>query len=139
MFLFQRITVPHHCNMSPRVFALFAVLVVVCSFMNTEVAAMEKELAVVDAKELLEFMGKALEVFFLAFIKLKMNCVLTTQLWKFACILHICDVCKAMIIVGHTISRQQHPSNRIACLKVYKCIFTCISMPTNWYIIAVVK
>ena len=48
--------------MSPRVFALFAVLVVACSFMNTEVAAMEKELAVVDAKELLEFMGKALEV-----------------------------------------------------------------------------
>ena len=66
--------------MSPRVFALFAVLVVACSFMKTEVAAMEKELAVVDAKELLEFMGKALEVFFLAFIKLKMNCVLTTQL-----------------------------------------------------------
>ena len=43
--------------MSPRVFALFAVLEVACSFMKTEVAAMEKELAVVDAKELLEFMG----------------------------------------------------------------------------------
>ena len=66
--------------MSPRVFALFAVLVVACSFMNTEVAAMEKELAVVDAKELLEFMGKALEVIFFAFVKLEMIYVLATLL-----------------------------------------------------------
>ena len=57
--------------MSPRVFALFAVLVVACSFMNTEVAAMEKELAVVDANELLEFMGKALEVFVFSIHKIE--------------------------------------------------------------------
>ena len=63
--------------MSPRVFALFAVLMVACSSMNTEVAATEKEVTVVDAKSLLEFMGKALEVIFVfCTIALKMNCVL---------------------------------------------------------------
>ena len=115
--------------MSPRLFALFAVLVVACSFMNTEVAAMEKELAVVDANELLEFMGKALEVFVFSIHKIENE--LRADYTKFACILYICDICKVMIIFGHTLPRKQLSSNRIAWLKVYKCIFTCISMPTN--------
>ena len=61
--------------MSPRLFALFAVLMVACPIINTEIAAMEKEVTVVT-KVLLEFMGKALEVIFVfCTIALKMNSV----------------------------------------------------------------